>query len=158
RIVHGVALRGEDLCRTTRVWGGQRRGPRIAHIGAAVVISGNTAIVGASHFGRNDFEPSSAYLFDVTTGQELFKLTGSDAAINGGTGVSVAIHGNRAIMGVPGNHAAGIYAGSAYLFDVPEPSSVVLGAIGLVGVLAYLVGPGRYTLSAGAARNAREGG
>ena len=46
----------------------------------SVAISGNTAIVGA--WGNDDAgtNSGSAYLFDVTTGSELFKLTSSDAA------------------------------------------------------------------------------
>ncbi|MEX2214306.1 MAG: PQQ-binding-like beta-propeller repeat protein [Phycisphaeraceae bacterium] len=86
--------------------------------GFSVAVSGNTAIVGA--FGDDDagFNSGSAYLFDATTGNQLFRLTASDAAAFDEFGRSVAISGNTAIVGAPGNADAGNASGSAYLFDI----------------------------------------
>ncbi|MEQ8765183.1 MAG: IPT/TIG domain-containing protein [Planctomycetota bacterium] len=86
--------------------------------GYAVAMSGTVAIVGA--YRDDDFgaDSGSAYLFDVTTGQELFKLNASDAAANDFFGFSVAISGNEAIVGAYGNDDGGSTAGSAYVFDV----------------------------------------
>jgi len=82
-----------------------------------VAISGSTAIVGA-HENDDAIEASgSAYLFDTTTGQELFKLTASDASSGDRFGFSVAISGTTAIVGAGGNDDAGANSGSAYLFD-----------------------------------------
>jgi len=81
--------------------------------GGSVAISGTTAIVGASASSGNAEFSGSAYLFDTTTGLELFKPTASDASANDAFGSAVAISGTIAIIGAPGNDGTG----SAYLFD-----------------------------------------
>jgi outer membrane protein assembly factor BamB len=83
----------------------------------SVAISGNIAIVGAfSHTGLG-LGTGAAYVFDVTTGQELFKLTASDAAAHDQFGRSVAISGNVAIIGAPQPSREPAGLGAAYLFD-----------------------------------------
>ncbi|MGB7949099.1 MAG: FG-GAP repeat protein, partial [Candidatus Binatia bacterium] len=87
--------------------------PAPNQFGSSVAISGNIAMVGGpadSHAGISF--AGSAYLFDVTTGQQLTKLTASDAAVGDSFGVSVAISGNFAVVGAAGGN------GSAYQFDV----------------------------------------
>ncbi|NJN05526.1 MAG: hypothetical protein HC814_02780 [Rhodobacteraceae bacterium] len=70
--------------------------------GYSVAIGGTAAIVGA-YFNDDDGDLSgSAYLFDVATGQELFKLTATDAADNDRFGYAVGISGNSAIVGAYG--------------------------------------------------------
>ena len=86
--------------------------------GISVAISGNTAIIGAPLDDEAGSDSGSAYLFDVITGQQLFKLTASDASGGEAFGGSVAISGNIAIVGAIGDAHAGIESGSAYLFDV----------------------------------------
>jgi hypothetical protein len=86
--------------------------------GVSVAISGNTAIVGASGNDDGGSGSGSAYLFDVTTGIQLFKLTASDASADDAFGLEVAISGNTAIVGAYGNDDEGSESGSAYLFDV----------------------------------------
>jgi WD40 repeat protein len=84
--------------------------------GSSVAISGNIAIVGAPDIALSGSSSGAAYLFDVSTGQELFKLTGSDAASADRFGQSVAISGNTAIVTALRNFAGG--PGTAYLFDI----------------------------------------
>ncbi len=81
--------------------------------GHSVAISGTVAIVGANHDGDNGLESGSAYLFDTTTGQQLFKLLPDDGAEGNQFGASVAISSTIAIVGAwfDGD------SGSAYLFD-----------------------------------------
>jgi hypothetical protein len=88
-----------------------------AFFGSSVALDGNFALVGA--YGDDDAGSlsGSAYLFDATTGQELFKLTASDAAAGDHFGVSVALNGNRALVGADWDDDAGSLSGSAYLFD-----------------------------------------
>jgi len=86
--------------------------------GSSVAISGERAIIGAGHNGDAGFESGSAYIFDVTTGQQLSKLTANDAAAGDEFGCSVAISGNRALVGAYGDEDNGILSGSAYIFDV----------------------------------------
>jgi hypothetical protein len=87
--------------------------------GASVAISHNTALIGAT-FGGSDQSAlaGAAYLFDVNTGDEMFKLSPVDSEALDGFGASVAIGSAAAIIGAPAdNTAAGVDAGSAYVFD-----------------------------------------
>ena len=83
--------------------------------GGAVAIDGNIAVVGAEANAGVVPGGGAAYVFNVTTGQQLFKLTPTDAAQNEFFGVSVAVSGNRAIIGAYDDHGA---QGSAYIFDL----------------------------------------
>ena len=67
--------------------------------GISVAIDGNIAVVGAYLDTHVATQAGSAYVFDITTGQQLFKLTASDAAANDAFGFSVAISGDRIIIG-----------------------------------------------------------
>ncbi|MBA4107866.1 MAG: hypothetical protein C0485_19205 [Pirellula sp.] len=84
--------------------------------GTSVAISGQRVLVGSPGAGNGGGSPGAAYLFDATTGQELWKFTSSEAAPQHQFGSSVAISGNRAIVGAYGDTTAG--AGAAYVFDV----------------------------------------
>jgi hypothetical protein len=82
--------------------------------GGGVSISGNIALISSS---GDDDRSGSAYLFDLTTGEQLHKLTADDAQPDHGFG-SVAISGNTALVGAMNDYQAGFKAGAAYLFDV----------------------------------------
>ena len=86
--------------------------------GTSVAISGNIAIVGASGDDDAGSDSGSAYLFNLTTGQQLHKLTALDAAARDEFGRSAGISGNTAIVGSFGDDHAGERSGSVYLFDV----------------------------------------
>jgi hypothetical protein len=92
--------------------------PALRGLGLSVAISGNIAVVGAPSDDHAGVGSGSTYLFDVTTGQQLAKLTASDASANSVFGASVAISGNTALIGAPFDDDIGEKAGSAYLFDV----------------------------------------
>ncbi len=85
--------------------------------GNSVAISGATAIVGADRASNNGRSSGSAYLFDTTTGQQLFKLLPDDGAADDLFGWSIAISGQIAIVGAVGDDDNGSGSGSAYLFD-----------------------------------------
>ncbi len=93
--------------------------------GQAVAIDGNVAIVGA--FSDDGHRPDfgSAYLFDPFTGVQLAKLVASDGTSEDQFGGSVAISGSIAIIGAPQDDDIDIAAGSAYLFDVSDPTNPV---------------------------------
>ena len=87
--------------------------------GCSVAIDDNIAIVGSQfndHIAGSN--AGSAYLFDIKTGKQLYKLTAKDAESDDRFGVSVAISGNIAIVGAYGNDDKGSSSGSAYLFDI----------------------------------------
>jgi len=104
--------------------------------GGSVAISGNTALVGAQWDDDGDSDSGSAYLFDVTTGNQLAKLTPSDTTAGDRFGNSVAISGTTALVGARFDDDAGNFSGSAYLYEnIPEPSGLLLGILaGLFGL------------------------
>ena len=81
--------------------------------GVSVSISGNYAIVGA--FGNDDIglNSGSAYIFNILSGNQLNKLTASDAGSGDNFGYSVAISGNYAVIGSPNDNSL---RGAAYIF------------------------------------------
>ncbi len=88
------------------------------YFGCSVAVSGNTAIIGADHDNEQADYAGAAYLFDVTTGTQLAKLTPDDPSQNHFFGQSVGISGDIAIVGAHGDDAEGNLTGAAYLFDV----------------------------------------
>ncbi len=84
--------------------------------GDSVAIHGNTVIVGASELYSNS-GIGAAYLFDVTTGQQLHKFTASDGAVNDHFG-SVAINGRVALVGANRSFPGSQLPGAVYVFDV----------------------------------------
>ena len=77
--------------------------------GRAVAISGNVAIVGADNDGG---PPGRAYIFttDATGGTQQAMLTPSQSAGFDGFGRAVAIDGNYAVVGAPGQYEAYVFA------------------------------------------------
>ncbi|WP_428308551.1 hypothetical protein [Lacipirellula sp.] len=107
--------------------------------GISVGISGNIAVVGATGDGDLGALSGSAYLFDITSGVQLAKLTASDGAANDRFGNAVGIGGGKAIVGAYSNSDGDGLSGTAYLFSaVPEPNSLLLGALSAGGLLATL--------------------
>jgi hypothetical protein len=96
--------------------------------GASVAISGTTAIVGAPGANISPFifgvDAGVAYLFDASAGTQTGRLTPSDGSDDDRFGRSVAISGTTAIVG-SATDEAGFFSGSAYLFDISDPSNPV---------------------------------
>lgn len=88
-----------------------------AFFGSSVALNGDLALVGAFQDDDAGWLSGSAYLFDATTGQELFKLTASDAEASDHFGASAALSGNLAVVGADWDDDNGGHSGSAYLFD-----------------------------------------
>jgi RNA polymerase subunit RPABC4/transcription elongation factor Spt4 len=86
--------------------------------GWSVAIDGDFALIGASGDDDNGGSSGSAYLFDTTTGNFLYKLTAPDSASQDWFGYSVAIDGNSALIGSRQDDDNGSDSGSAYLFDL----------------------------------------
>ncbi len=99
-------------------------GAALDQFGRSVAISGTIAIVGAFGDGDNGLVSGSAYLFDTTTGQQIFKLLPNDGAAGDLFGVSAAISGGIAIVGAERNDDIGGNSGSAYLFDTATGSQI----------------------------------
>jgi 6-phosphogluconolactonase (cycloisomerase 2 family) len=87
--------------------------------GESVAISGDKMIVGASWDNANGYNSGSAYIFEQESGvwKQVAKLTASDGAVSDYFGSSVAISGDRAIVGAYGDDDKGASSGSAYIFE-----------------------------------------
>ena len=96
------------------------------YFGWSVGISGKVAIVGA--YGDDDGgknKSGSAYLFDVTTGDQVDKLNPDDPNASDYFGKSVAISGGVAVVGAEWDDDAGSKSGSAYLFEVASGAQLM---------------------------------
>jgi outer membrane protein assembly factor BamB len=85
--------------------------------GCSVAVSGNIAVIGAFFDDGAASDAGAAYVFDTTTGNELFKLTPSDGATDDYFGSSVAVSGNIAVIGALYDDDTGTNSGSVYIFD-----------------------------------------
>lgn len=88
-------------------------------LGGSIAIDNGVVAVGATRDDDRGQQSGSVYLFDATTGAELFKLTASDGGAGDAFGHSIGIHNGIVVVGAYGNdHEGGNSAGAAYLFDV----------------------------------------
>ena len=86
--------------------------------GASVAMTESLALVGAHLADGPVVSSGAAYIFDLTTGQEIVKLTAGDAAEGDRFGLQVGIHGERALIGARWDDDLGSISGAAYVFDV----------------------------------------
>jgi len=86
--------------------------------GASVAVSGGIIIAGTVFDNDNGALSGSAYVFDATTGQQLFKLLPNDGAAGDRFGNRVAIDGLLAVVGAWQDDVVGTDSGSAYIFEV----------------------------------------
>ena len=86
--------------------------------GNEVAIQGNIAVIGAEGDSPLGFGTGAAYVFEKTSSgwQQQQKLTASDSASHKFFGASVAIDGDRIVVGAYGDQTAGNFSGAAYVF------------------------------------------
>jgi hypothetical protein len=98
------------------------------YFGHSVAMTADTAVVGAV-WGDNEglADCGSVYIFDVTTGEQLGKLTASDGADYDQFGYCVAIDGEIIVAGANLDDDSGSNSGSAYVF-VREPEVLAVDA------------------------------
>ena len=87
--------------------------------GASVAIDGNHILVGASRDNTNGTDIGQAHLFDATTGNLIFTFDDPTPTVRDGFGSSVAIDGNRVLVGArfDNTNVENISQGQAHLFD-----------------------------------------
>lgn len=95
--------------------------------GRSVAMRENTAIVGSPRDDDNGLSSGSTYLFEVSTGAQIAKITPGEGAEGDWFGYSVAYDGNTAIVGTPRDDDNGSNSGSAYVFSGPNgpPASAI---------------------------------
>ena len=94
------------------------------YFGISVSVDGNYAIVGApDEDDAGGYYSGKVYIFDATTGSLLHTLHNPNAyGTSAGDlfGNSVAISGNRVVVGAYGEgDAGGTYSGKAYVYQIP---------------------------------------
>lgn len=94
------------------------------YFGSSVALSGNIALVGSTWDDDNGIRSGSAYLFDAATGDQIAKLKPNDGAARDHFGLSLAVSGNIALIGSPGDDDNGTDSGSAYLFDATTGAQI----------------------------------
>lgn len=94
--------------------------------GDAVHIVGNVVIVGAPGDSENGSFAGAAYVFDATTGAEIYKLLPDDGtgAEYFGKSVALAPDGSHAVVGAPFSNLPDNAAGKAYVFDLTTGKQV----------------------------------
>jgi len=86
--------------------------------GRSVALDGSIALVGSPRHNTAGITSSgAAYLFDVTTGTQLFELSANDASMGANFGWSVALYGNLAAVGAYEDSDSASEAGAIYIFD-----------------------------------------
>jgi hypothetical protein len=89
-------------------------------LGAAVAISGTTAVVGSRH---NDDNTGSAYVYQPDEGgkwRQVGKLKAEPTTIAGQFGISVAVDGKTVLVGEWRHDVRGRKVGAAYLFEADK--------------------------------------
>lgn len=85
--------------------------------GISVAIENHIVAVGAFRDDDNNNLSGSAYLFDASTGVQLFKLLPSDGTGGAEFGWSIDINNGIVAVGAVSDPVYGSGSGSAYLFD-----------------------------------------
>ncbi len=123
---------GEQLYRLTAsdapdVWG--------LRSGSEVVIDGNLAAINGTTPAAG---PGAAYVFDLTTGKELYSIRPADGHPIDYFGDSLALQNKTLVVGAGGYNNSGLpHSGAAYVYRlVPEPSSSVLVMLAL-GAISF---------------------
>lgn len=99
-------------------------GAELDYFGRTVALDGDRALIGAYHDDAPNGDEGSAYVFeyDGTTWRQTAKLTADDASKFDYLGLSVALDGDRALVGAPDDDVSeddgfDDEEGSAYMFE-----------------------------------------
>ena len=85
--------------------------------GESVAVGCGRIVVGARYDSDNGTNSGSAYIFDLD-GNQLAKITASDAAAYDWFGLSVAVGCGRIVVGARQDDDNGFSSGSAYIYDL----------------------------------------
>lgn len=106
------AATGRELLKLLPADGGPRE-----RFGRAVALDGTTALIGAYRDDDAGLDAGSSYLFDTSDGAQLAELRAPQVSALDLFGFSVALRGELALVGAPGDDDGGREAGCAYLLD-----------------------------------------
>ena len=100
------------------------------YFGTSVAAVGNNVLVGAPNDDTGAANAGAAYLFDGSTGALRWTFQNPTPAADDYFGESVAAVGRNVLVGARGDDTGKLNSGSAYLFQVPEPATLALLALG----------------------------
>jgi len=106
--------------------------------GYSVAIDGDNVLIGAWKDETNGRFVGQAYLFDAVSGGLVQTFDDPTVTSEDYFGSAVAIDGNNVLIGAHRDNTYGPSVGQAHLYVVPEPSTFILSAIGLVGLLLFV--------------------
>jgi len=98
-----------------------------SQFGVAVAVDDRYAVVGAPGHASNR---GAAYVFDVVTGAQVYELLPIDPSPNDRFGNAVDVLGNTIAVGAYLKDGLFENSGAVYLFQLPEPSSLLLMLVG----------------------------
>jgi len=103
--------------------------------GFSVALHGTRAIIGATGDSDKGSGSGSAYVFDLLTGKQLFKLVAADGAATDQFGWAVAISGSTCAVGSVADDDKGTDSGSVHLFNTSSgaPVTKITAADGAAG-------------------------
>ncbi len=85
--------------------------------GFSIDAEGDRVLVGSPGDNFNDGLPGFAYLFSVSTGQQLIELVPSHAAVHDRFGAAVSLTNGRAFVSAPSQTVTDPDAGAVFVFD-----------------------------------------
>ena len=93
--------------------------------GHCVAVENGIIAVGAPMDDDNGTNSGAAYLYDASTGAELFKLLPNDGAPGAEFGYSIAINNGMVAVGARMDNQNGTATGAAYLFNAVDGTQLV---------------------------------
>jgi FG-GAP repeat protein len=85
--------------------------------GSAVAAYGADVLIGAKYDGGSGTDYGAVYLFDLNSLTVLRTITNPTPGPNDLFGISIAVFGNKVLIGAPNDDTAASDAGAAYLFN-----------------------------------------
>lgn len=86
--------------------------------GTAVAVTERWIAVGDPGHGEKGAGAGTVHIFNARNGRYVKRLFGSDTGTGDSFGKSVAVCGNRLLVGAPDRNDSGNFSGAAYLFDI----------------------------------------
>jgi hypothetical protein len=108
-------------------------------LGQSAALSDSFALVGAGFDNSAATDGGGAYLFDAATGALLQEIFDPQPGLNDRFGFAAALDGVNALIGAQTDRVGGVQVGQVFYYAptaVPEPSALVVFAVGLAGLTA----------------------
>ncbi|MCB1231970.1 MAG: hypothetical protein KDN19_17000 [Verrucomicrobiae bacterium] len=114
-----VAERADALHpQITKLHGKSSESRANSNFGSAVAVTERWIIVGDPNHGQKGFQAGAVHIFNVRNGRYVRRIYGDDTVAGDGFGSSVAVCGNRLLVGAPNRTESASFCGTAYLFDL----------------------------------------